>query len=516
MRVLSIAPINQNFMPTQIPLSLPEIIALSAFALLCMLMGALFNQRKTRLKWQQVREDLLGQHTAVESELREQIDLLEDKLATIDELQRQLQQKYENQIARIAQLQTTAERIPQLESSLETTQSKLMQSQLALSKANAMQQTILAKADAEKEALEDKLSLLENTEQRLKLEFENLANKVLEDRSEKLKTQNSGQLDAVLGPLKQQLEGFRRQVHESYTQEQTQRSALFHQLEQLQNLNVKMSEDAINLTRALKGDNKQQGNWGEVILERVLTESGLRQDHEYHVQQDLKNSEGKRFKPDVIVHLPEGKDVIIDAKMSLIAYERYFNSEDEAVCAKALQEHTLSIRNHIKGLGLKDYHKLHGIKSLDYVLMFIPIEAAFLLGLEHDPDLVTYALERNIMLVSPTNLLVALRTINNIWRFEYQNQHAQKIANQAGKIYDKLCGYIEDMDKLGRAIESADKSYQQAMGKLSSGKGNLVRQAHQMQQLGVETSKKLDKQLVEQSLVDEPALSLVNDKDTHS
>ena len=501
-------------MPTQLPLSLPELIALSAFALLSMLIGALFNQKKTRFKWQQAREELESQHNAGVFELRDQIDLLEDKLNGSEKRQSLLQQKYELQIAKIAQLQACAERIPQLETALETSQSKLMQSQLSLSKANAMQQTILAKTDVEKAALEDKLNLLEKTEQRLKLEFESLANKILEDRSEKLSNQNNGQLDAVLGPLKQQLEGFRRQVHESYTQEQSQRSALFHQLEQLQNLNLKMSEDAINLTRALKGDNKQQGNWGEVILERVLKESGLRQGHEYHVQQDLKNDEGKRFKPDVIVHLPEEKDVVVDAKMSLVAYERYFNSQDEEICQKAKQDHALSIRNHIKGLGQKDYHKLHGIKSLDYVLMFIPVEAAFLLGIEHDPDLVTYALERNVMLVSPTNLLVALRTINNIWRFEYQNQHAQKIARQAGKIYDKLCGYIEDMDKLGRAIESADKSYQQAMGKLSKGKGNLVRQAHQMQQLGVESSKQLDKQLIEQSLSEEPPLSLVNDRDS--
>ncbi len=512
---LSFAPWVNLVMPNQLPLSLPEIIAILAIGLLCFLIGALFNQKKTRSRWQLARETLIKEHQQLTETLNDELDQLQDQLnQAANELQ-QKQIKHEHDIATIAQLEAKAERIPHLEQALEASQSKLMQTQLSLSKANAMQQTILAKSDAEKAALEDKLTLLENTEQRLKLEFESLANRVLEDRSEKLTSQNNGQLESVLGPLKQQLEGFRRQVHESYTQEQSQRSALFHQLEQLQNLNLKMSEDAINLTRALKGDNKQQGNWGEVILERVLTESGLRQGHEYDIQQDLKNDQGKRFKPDVIVHLPEGKDVVIDAKMSLTAYERYFNTQDETLRLQAQKEHVQSIRQHIKGLGEKDYHKLHGIKSLDYVLMFIPVEAAFLLGLENEPELVNYALERNIMLVSPTNLLVALRTINNIWRFEYQNQHAQKIASQAGKIYDKLCGYIEDMNKLGRAMETADKSYQQAMNKLVSGKGNLVKQAHQMKQLGVETSKQIDKSMLDTAMNEEVSLTLVN-SDTDS
>lgn len=349
-------------------------------------------------------------------------------------------------------------------------------------------------------ALQDKIELLETSESRLKTQFENLANKIFEDRSEKLTTQNLNQLDTVLNPLKLQLEGFRQQVRESYTQEQSERSALKHQLIQLQQLNLKMSQDAVNLTKALKGDNKQQGNWGEIILERVLQESGLRNNHEYHIQQDLKDDAGKHFKPDVIVHLPEDKDIIIDSKVSLLDYERYFNSDDPKASQQAIKQHLASIRNHINQLSNKNYQKLHGVKSLDYVLMFVPIEPAFLLALEQDPSLVNYALERNIMLVSPTNLLVALRTINNIWRYEYQNQHSQRIASQGAKIYDKLCGFVEDMDKLGRTLDSAHKGYQSAMNKLSVGKGNLIRQAHQMHQFGLDTSKQLDNQLIEKSL----------------
>jgi DNA recombination protein RmuC len=489
-------------MPATLAFSIPELIAIAASCLISLLIGALLNQRLTRQRWQQVREQLELTHRqqtqALQAELQQQQLLVQDKQLQLLQYQQKLEQKMEQ----LGKAQAQAERAPGLELLLQESQRKQMESQLALSKANAMQQTLSARFDAEQQALQDKIALLESAEARLKGQFENLAHKIFEERSENFKSQNASQLDGVLGPLKQQLEGFRQQIRESYTQEQSERSALKHQLENLQSLNLKMSQDAINLTKALKGDNKQQGNWGEVILDRVLQESGLREGHEYHTQQDLKDDNGKRFKPDVIVHLPEGKDVVIDAKMSLLGYERYFNSGDDETRQLALRDHLLSIRNHIKGLSQKDYQKLHGLTSLDYVLMFIPIEPAFLLALEQDPGLVGYALEHNIMLVSPTNLLVALRTIHNIWRYEYQNQHAQAIARQAGKIYDKLCGYVEDMEKLGRALEGADKAYQGAMNKLSIGKGNLLRQAHLMQQLGVDTSKQLDKNLLERALDD--------------
>ena len=489
-------------MPVNLSLSVPEIIVLSAVAFLSLLIGALLNQRLTRQKWQAVKSQLTELHLQQIEDIRIQMgnkdSVLTDKEAQLEHLYAKLEQN----MGALGHAQADANRVAQLDAQLQESQRKVMEAQLALSKSNAMQQTLAVKYSTQQQALEDKVSVLEVAEVRLNTQFENLANKIFEERSEKLQNQSTQHLDAVLAPFKQQLEGFRKQVQESYTTEQSERSAFKHQLESLKALNLQMSQDAVNLTKALKGDNKQQGNWGEVILERVLQESGLREGHEYDTQTDLKNDDGKRFKPDVIVHLPENKDVVIDAKMSLVAYERYFNSDDEAVKIQALKDHILSVRGHIKGLSQKDYQKLHGLTSLDYVLMFIPLEPAFLLALEHDPSLVNYALELNIMLVSPTNLLVALRTINNIWRYEYQNQNAQHIAKQAGKIYDKLCGFIEDMDKLGRAIEGAEKSYTNAMSKLSNGKGNLIRQAHQMQQLGVDTSKKLDPQLIESATSD--------------
>ncbi|WP_064792131.1 DNA recombination protein RmuC [Shewanella woodyi] len=489
-------------MPIDIALTAPQIAALIAIAFLSLLIGALLNQKLTRRRWELSKEHLNDIHQQEIEQYQQELQHKESILCEKEQQQEQLQFKLEQQLSALGKAQADAERCSGLELQLKENQRKLMEAQLALSKSNAMQQTLRVKFEAEQQALEDKLALLESAEVRLNTQFENLANKIFEERSEKFQHQNTNQLDSVLAPFKQQLEGFRKQVNESYTNEQSQRSAFNHQLESLKALNLQMSRDAVNLTNALKGDNKQQGNWGEVILERVLQESGLREGHEYDTQTDLKNDDGKRFKPDVIVHLPENKDVVIDAKMSLVAYERYFNSDEEEVRKQALKEHVISVRSHIKGLSNKDYQKLHGLTSLDYVLMFIPLEPAFLLALEHDPSLVNYALEQNIMIVSPTNLLVALRTINNIWRYEYQNQNAQQIAKQAGKIYDKLCGYIEDMEKLGRAIEGAEKSYSNAMNKLSSGKGNLIKQAHQMQQLGVDTSKKIDQRMLDQALSD--------------
>ncbi|GIU26664.1 DNA recombination protein RmuC [Shewanella schlegeliana] len=487
-------------MPIELAFTTPQIVIIAAIAFLSMLIGALFNQKKTRSRWEQARGQLLEEMEQTKLELNGEILELKETIHQKELVIDQYQDKLEFRLEQLGKAQAQAERTQELEQSLADNRRKQMETQLALSKSNAMQQTLTASFEAKQQALNDKIQLLEDSEVRLNAQFENLATKIFEARSEKLQTQNNQQLDSVLAPFKQQLEGFRAQVQASYSHEQTQRSALKHQLDSLTELNLKMSQDAVNLTKALKGDNKQQGNWGEVILERVLQESGLREGHEYDTQTDLKNEVGKRFKPDVIVHLPENKDVVIDAKMSLVAYERYFNSDDEEVRAQAIKEHIISVRAHIKGLSQKDYQKLHGLKSLDYVLMFIPLEPAFLLALEHDPSLVNYALESNIMLVSPTNLLVALRTINNIWRYEYQNQNAQLIAKQAGKIYDKLCGYLDDMEKLGRAIESADKSFSNAMNKLSTGKGNVIRQAHQMQQLGVETSKKVDAQLLDKAL----------------
>ncbi|TGZ32925.1 hypothetical protein EQ875_03700 [Photobacterium damselae subsp. damselae] len=352
----------------------------------------------------------------------------------------------------------------------------------------------------EQKAAEEKIKLLENAEERLRIQFESLANRLFEQKSRSVDEQNRISLEGLLMPLKEQLEGFKKQVNDSFSYEARERHTLIHQINSLKQLNEQMAKEAVNLTQALKGDNKAQGNWGEVILARVLSESGLREGHEYQTQVSLDNDEGKRYQPDVVVRLPENKDVVIDAKMSLVAYERFYHAELAAERELALSEHVASVRGHMRGLSRKDYHQLHGVRSLDYVLMFIPVEPAFQAAIEADPALIRDAMDLNIMLVSPTTLLVALRTINNLWRNERQNQNAKEIAERASRLYDKLRLFVTDMEAMGASLEKANQSYQGAMNKLVSGRGNVLRQAESFKQLGVEVKRDINPQLTERAM----------------
>jgi len=277
---------------------------------------------------------------------------------------------------------------------------------------------VSTRLDETRMAAEEKQRLLINSEQRLSSQFENLANRIFEQNGRRADEQNKQSLDKLLLPLREQLDGFRRQVQDSFGQEARERHTLAHEIRNLQQLNVEMAREAVNLTKALKGDNKTQGNWGEVVLSRVLEASGLREGYEYQTQVSVQVDSNSRMQPDVVVRLPQNKDVVIDAKMTLVAYERYFNSEDDAEREIALNEHIASVRGHIRLLGRKDYQQLPGLRSLDYVLMFIPVEPAFLLAIDREPELISEALRHNIMLVSPTTLLVALRTISNLWRYD--------------------------------------------------------------------------------------------------
>ncbi|MGF1693306.1 DNA recombination protein RmuC [Photobacterium kagoshimensis] len=351
----------------------------------------------------------------------------------------------------------------------------------------------------EQKAAEEKIALLENAEERLRIQFESLANRMFEQKTRTVDEQNKQSLESILYPLRAQLEGFKKQVNDSFSAEARERHTLVHEINNLKQLNEQMAQEAVNLTQALKGDNKAQGNWGEVVLARVLNESGLREGHEYQTQISLENEDGKRYQPDVVVHLPQDKDVVIDAKMSLVAYERYFNAETIAERELAMSEHTASIRGHIRGLSRKDYHQLHGVHSLDYVLMFIPVEPAFQAAIEADPSLIRDAMDQNIMLVSPTTLLVALRTINNLWRNERQNHNAKEIAERASKLYDKLRLFVADMEGVGASLDKANQSYQGAMNKLSTGRGNVIRQAESFKSLGVEVKRDINPVLAEKA-----------------
>ena len=341
-------------------------------------------------------------------------------------------------------------------------------------------------------AAHERQTILEQSEQRLTTQFENLANRIFEHSGKKIEQQNKQSLNFLLSPLKEQLESFKKQVQDSFGEEAKERHTLTYEIRNLQQLNQQMTKEASNLTNALKGNNKIQGNWGEFILSQILDNSGLRLGYEYDTQVNLTNENNQRLQPDVIVHLPQGGDVVIDSKVTLVAYERYFNNDEEIVKTKALSDHLTSVRNHLKQLSQKDYHKLIGINSLDYILMFIPVEPAFLCAIDSDPSLINDALKNNIMIVSPTTLLVALRTIHNLWRYEHQNRNAELIADKASKLYDKVRGFVEDMENLGSTLDKAQQTYQNSLNKLSKGRGNIIGQIERFRELGVEVKKPIN------------------------
>ena len=359
---------------------------------------------------------------------------------------------------------------------------------------------LLTTIEGEKKQAEEKLSLLLQAKEALADQFKNLANQIFEEKSTKFVQQNQANLDVILKPLGERLKEFQTKVEETYDKESKQRFSLQSEIAKLVELNNKISEDAENLTNALKGESKTQGNWGELVLERVLEASGLQKGREYDVQVSIDNDEGGRAQPDVIVRLPESKHVIIDSKVSLTAYEEYFAAEGDDAKAKALSRHIDSIRRHVAGLAEKNYHSLYGIRSLDFVLMFMPIEPAFILAFQADRNLFTDAFRKNIMIVGPSTLLISLKTIATIWRYEYQNRNSQELARHCAALYDKFVGFVADLEDIGKKIEAAEKSYSYAFGKLKSGKGNLVRQVERIRHLGVRPGKALPSTLVEGAL----------------
>ena len=438
--------------------------------------SAMQHQNYSQLEAQFVKQ--IDANQAQQDKFQQQLGVYQDKLY---QSERQLGEFQQQSI----QLQDT-------KAQYQTLKEELQVSQEQLSSLKASFEGLQASVAQERKGFDEKLNLLENAEAKLNTQFENLANKIFEQKSEKFtKTSESG-INQILSPLKQQIDDFKRQITEQYTREGQERASLKTEILGLKELNKQITEEAAALTNALKGDNKQQGNWGELVLERILSESGLRNGHEYEVQMSVTNEDGKRYQPDVVVHLPNNKDIVIDSKVSLVAHEKVVNAASKEERQRALKEHVNSLKGHIKGLSLKDYQNLPGVTSLDYVLMFIPIESAFINAVEHEQEIIKLALDNQIMLVSPTNLLVALRTINNIWQYEYQNQNAKVIADKASKMYDKFANFVTDMEKIGKNMDTLRNSYDGAMNKLSVGRGNLIKQAEDFKALGVSTTKQLD------------------------
>lgn len=370
--------------------------------------------------------------------------------------------------------------------------------------------------EAERRTAPDKLALLAGAQETLVNQFKSLANDILEEKSKRFTEQNQTNLGQLLDPLRLKITEFQAKVEHGYVQEGKDRSALAEQVRQLMELNNRLSDEANNLTKALKGSSKTQGSWGELVLERVLEASGLRKDEEYIVQGSHTREDGSRAQPDVVIRLPEERNLVVDAKVSLTAYEEFASSEDDTIRAAALKRHLDSVKVHIRGLSDKNYQSLYGIQSLDCVLMFVPIEPAFMLAVTSDRELFMEAWNRNVLLVSPSTLLFVVRTVAHLWRQEAQNRNAQEIAKRGGELYDKFVGFVEDLTQLGTRLIQAQAEYDQAFGKLRSGRGHLIGQAEKLRALGVKPTKSLAHGLVDDEMEGDNAARLQHEADITS
>jgi DNA recombination protein RmuC len=365
----------------------------------------------------------------------------------------------------------------------------------------AEQRTAFAKAE---EKHTDAQGEIEKLNEKFSKEFENLANRILDEKSTKFTDQNRKNIEQILSPLQEKIKSFEKRVEDTHKDTIDRQSALRQQIIGLKELNEQMSKETSNLTKALKGDAKMRGNWGELVLERVLEKSGLSKDREYSVQQGFKTEEGKTLFPDVIIHLPGGKKMIIDSKVSLNAYERYVNEEDENLQKQHLKDHVNALKKHVSDLSAKNYQDLYRMESPDFVLLFVPIEPAFAMALNYDGGLYSEAFDKNIVIVTPTTLLATLRTIDSMWQTEKQQRNAADIANAAGALYDKFVGLTEDLTKIGSQLDTVKRSYSSSMKKLSDGSGNLIGRVERLKKLGAQANKSLDESLVQRAIENDP------------
>jgi DNA recombination protein RmuC len=438
-----------------------------------------------------------AEHTAAEAGIRK----MEQEIGDLREKLGAAESTVAGQLAHVAALRREKDELAALRDQL-TTERQRLSAQIA---------ELGTQLEAERSQSAEKLQLLQNAEAQLSDRFKTLAGEILEDKTKRFTEQNQTNINQLLEPLKVKIAEFQGKVEEVYVQEGKDRSALAEQVKQLMSLNNQLSKDAHNLTSALKGQAKAQGNWGELILERVLEASGLRKGFEYDVQESHTRADGSRAQPDVVVHLPEDRHLIVDAKVSLTAYEEHANAETDHQREAALKRHLESVRAHVKELSDKNYQQLYALKSLDFVLMFIPVEPAFMLAISHDSELWQDAWKKNVLLVSPSTLLFVVRTVAHLWRQEQQNRNAQEIASRGAALYDKLVGFVEDMESLGGKLQQAQKAYDGAYNKFKGGTGNVIRQAEMLKELGVKPTKQLPQKLVELSQ-DEPHAALLSNE----
>ena len=442
-------------------------------------LGHYINAGKWRQKLQQVHAQGLAEAAQESAVLKAQhAEQLSDISQRNAGLTAQIEMQSQQRVEQAQQLRESEAQLARFQADFAASQARM----------NEMQ-----KSFAEKEAVFVQNSAL------LKKEFELLAKQVL-DQQETKQQQN---LQLMLKPFREQIGEFKQRVEEVHKSDVKERASLLTEMQNLQKASERINAEAENLTKALKGDKKLQGNWGELVLERVLEDSGLRKDHEYFVQFSARDEDGQLKRPDVLIRLPEGKDVIVDAKVTLSAYERALASEDEAAREVLLRQHLADLRNQIKRLSSQDYDQLPDVRSLDFVLLFVPIESAFSIAMEMDPGMFTAAFEQRIMLVSPTTLMLALRIINNLWRVEKQNKNALEIAQRAGAMYDKLAGVVEEVDKLGKQLATVQGTYDNVHSRLATGKGNLVRQVENIKSLGANTKKTIAPSMLENAQDDD-------------
>ena len=380
----------------------------------------------------------------------------------------------------------------ELKSELETQRKKVLELSTLLSTTEADHKNLQSK-------LQDQKKEIENLQEKFTIQFKNLANEIFEEKGKKFADQNKINLGEILNPLKEKISDFERKVESSNKESIDRNSALREQITNLKELNQQITKEANNLTKALKGDSKAQGNWGEYILDKILEKSGLEKGIQYFIQESITTEDGKRLQPDVVVKLTNNKSIIIDSKVSLVAYERFMSAEEESDRMMHLKQHILSLRQHIKGLSEKNYQNLYGIGGLDFILLFVPIEPAFGISVKHDVEIFNDAFEKNIVIVSPSTLIATLRTIASIWTQEFQNRNTVEIARQATALYEKFRGFTEDLIEIGNQLKKTQASYEGAMNKLSTGKGNLVGSVEKIRILGIKPSKNIDQRLVERS-----------------
>lgn len=438
--------------------------------------------------------NLENQRTILESkevELRQEIQELNEKLTLA------LKQKSDAEIE-VAKLQTANKNLENKLQEVETLKQEVEKERSTRINFEKKVASLTADLDNMKTALTEEKKRLEEVKEQMKQEFALIANKILKDNSEAFSQHSKKNINELIDPLKEKIEKFEKKVEDTYEKGLKDQSDLKAEFKKIYELSVQLDKDAKNLTKALKSDSKQQGNWGEVVLERILEESGLTKGQEYMVQETGENVEGKTIRPDVIIRLPEDKFLIIDSKVSLTAYQQFVGFEDKEDKERALKRHVDSVKKHVKELSDKNYQSIKDKNSPDFVLMFLPVEPAFAAAIQADHSLFNYAWERKVVIVSPTTLLATLRTIESIWRQEKQTRNALEIARQAGLLYDKFVGFTDDLNKIGGYLDKTQKSYEEARKKLSEGRGNLVGQVEKLKKMGAKAQKSIDKNLLKE------------------